>query len=202
MSRGPSFGELLEPHVEGAALGRLTVYAETLERWAERHNLVRFRDRRELVDRHLVESLEGRRFVTGPGRLLDVGSGAGLPGVPLLAAVEGLQGVLLEPRTKRWAFLKRVVREMEIDAEVVRGRFEELPAQVARFDVVTCRAVAGMTALADWARPRLSAGGRLLLWTTDDGQGELEKLSGWRVLSCRLPSLESGRLVSMQPCFT
>jgi 16S rRNA (guanine527-N7)-methyltransferase len=122
--------------------------------------------------------------------------------VPLLAAVDGLQGVLLEPRSKRWAFLRRVVRELGIDARVIQKRFEELPEDEDGFDVVTCRAVADMAGLAEWARARLTSSGRVLLWTTAEGQGELQKLPGWRVLSCGLPSLERGRLVSMQPCFT
>jgi len=197
-----SYEELLAPHAEGRGLQRLVRYAELLERWAPRHNLVRFEGRRELVDRHIVEALEGRRMIDCPGRLLDVGSGAGLPGVPLLATVEGLAGVLLEPRQKRWAFLRRVVRELELDAAVVQCRYQELTEDIGGFDVMTCRALGGIKELARWARPRLAPGGRLVVWTTASGQIELETLAGWRVLSCTLPSLDRGRLVSMLPCFT
>jgi len=196
------FDELLAPHVDGEVRRRLVRYAELLEKWAPRHNLVRYGDRRELVERHLVESLEGRRFVAAPGRLMDVGSGAGLPGIPLLASIDGLSGVLLEPREKRWAFLRRVIRELELDVEVLRVRYQDLPDSESGFDVMTCRAVGGMVELAGWARRRLVEDGRLLLWTTDEGLAEVEKVAGWRVLSCGLPSLERGRLVAMQLCFT
>jgi 16S rRNA (guanine527-N7)-methyltransferase len=196
------FSELLAPHVDGDARRRLVLYAELLEKWAPRHNLVRYADRRELVERHLVESLEGRRFIASPGRLMDVGSGAGLPGIPLLASIPGLSGVLLEPREKRWVFLRRVIRELELDVEVLRSRYQDLPDSESGFDVVTCRAVGGMVELAGWAVSRVVAGGRLLLWTTDEGLAEVEKLPRWRVLSCKLPSLERGRLAVMQPCFT
>ncbi len=125
-----------------------------------------------------------------------------MPGIPLLATINGLSGVLLEPRGKRWVFLRRVVRELELDVEVVRARYQDLPDSESRFDVMTCRAVGGMVELAGWARHRLVEGGRLLLWTTDEGLAVVEKLAGWRVLSCGLPNLERGRLVAMQLCFT
>ena len=196
------FRELLAPHVDGDARRRLVRYAELLEKWAPRHNLVRYGNRRELVERHLVESLEGRRFVTDPGRLMDIGSGAGLPGIPLLASIDGMSGVLLEPREKRWTFLRLVIRELELDAVVLRARYQDLPESESGFDVMTCRAVGGMAELAGWARRRLVEGGRLLLWTTDEGLAEVKNLDGWRVLSCGMPSLERGRLVTMQLCFT
>ncbi len=72
----------------------------------------------------------GSRLLEGEGTLLDVGSGAGLPGVPLLIARPGWRGVLLEPRQKRWAFLKTVIRELELDAEAVDRRYEELRRRI------------------------------------------------------------------------
>ncbi len=113
MMEESSFLGLLSPHFSGSALDRMVRYAELLEEWSARHNLVRFFDRRELVHRHLLDANAGARLLAGAGRLLDVGSGAGLPGVPLLIAQPRWEGILLEPRQKRWAFLKRVIRELE-----------------------------------------------------------------------------------------
>ena len=84
MTAQREFLDLLEPHCSGVERDRLALYAELLERWAGRHNLVRFADRRELVERHLVDSLAGAEHMGRNGRLLDIGSGAGLPGIPLL----------------------------------------------------------------------------------------------------------------------
>ena len=72
--------ELLGESVEGQALHRLVRYGELLEQWSGMHNLVRFRSRRELVERHLLESLAVCEHLERRGRLADVGSGAGLPG--------------------------------------------------------------------------------------------------------------------------
>jgi len=124
MSAGSVFRDLLVGHVAPAALPALVAYAELLDRWSDRHNLVRFASPRELVERHLLDAVEGTRLLAGEGRLLDVGSGAGLPGVPLLITRPAWRGVLLEPRQKRWAFLKRVVRELGLDAARVMGHRE------------------------------------------------------------------------------
>ena len=103
MNRESGFAELLAPHVGGEVADRLVLYAELLERWAGKHSLVSFVDRKELVERHILDALAAEPCLGGTGRLLDVGSGAGLPGVPLLAARPEWEGVLLEPRQKRWA---------------------------------------------------------------------------------------------------
>ena len=197
MTDTASFRELLAGHLDGAALERMVRYAELLETWSARHNLVRFSDRRELVERHLLDALAGERLLEGEGTLLDVGSGAGLPGVPLLVARPCWRGVLLEPRKKRWAFLKRVIRELELDARAVDLRYEQLPAEEC-FDLISARAVGGHGALLGWARSHLVDGGAVALWTTVDGEREAATEAGWRVLSWPLVGLDRGRLVSLR----
>jgi 16S rRNA G527 N7-methylase RsmG len=109
--------------------------------------------------------------------------------------------VLLEPRQKRWAFLKMVVRELGLSADVVRARFQDWrPSQ--RYDVVTMRAVGGLEEMASWCRPHLTETGQVLLWTTAERLIGLRALTGWRVLSSQLPGLDCGRLARLQQCFT
>jgi 16S rRNA G527 N7-methylase RsmG len=109
--------------------------------------------------------------------------------------------VLLEPRQKRWAVLRTVVRELDLSAEVVRSRYEDL-APDHPFDRITIRAVGDYPRLLEWARGRLATSGEVLLWTTADRLAAIEALAGWRVLSSQLPGLDSGRLARLQPCFT
>jgi 16S rRNA (guanine527-N7)-methyltransferase len=194
VTAGPEFRELLAEATPAAALDGLVHYAELLERWSGRHNLVRFSDRRELVDRHLLDALEGARLLEGSGRLLDVGSGAGLPGVPLLLANPRWQGVLLEPRQKRWAFLKTVIRELGLDATAVDRRLEDY-APHEPFDLVTSRAVGRHDELLAWAEDRLTASGGVAVWTSEEGERGLDDRPGWRVLSWPLVGLDRGRLV-------
>jgi len=195
------FVELLAPHSSGEALHRLARYAELLEKWSRRHNLVRYGSRGELVERHLLDCLAAAPFLGKSGRLLDVGSGAGLPGVPLLTARPGWGGVLLEPRQKRWAFLRLVVRELGLSAQVDRARYQDFAGEPS-WDVITARAVGDTPGLLAWARPRVSTSGQVLLWTTENGEAALHELRGWRVLSSSLPGLDRGRLVRLRPCST
>ncbi len=197
MKGGDGYRDLLEAHLEGAALERMVRYAELLEVWSVRHNLVRFSGPRELVERHLLDALAGVHLLKGRGSLLDVGSGAGLPGVPLLIARPQWRGVLLEPRQKRWAFLKLVIRELGLDAEAVEERYEDLPEDLF-VDLVTARAVGGHGTLLAWARSHLTRGGRVALWTTVDGERVVGGEGDWRVLSWPLVGLDRGRLVSLR----
>jgi len=201
MSHGKSFHDLLAPHCCGATLDRLVCYAELLEKWSQRHNLVSYTGREELVTRHLLDSLAAAPLMGNHGRLVDVGSGAGLPGVPLLTACPGFSGVLLEPRQKRWAFLKLVIRELGLDAEAERARFQDLEDD-GPWNAVTVRAVGNQRDILDWAWSRLAADGAVFLWTTEGAEERLRGTINWRVLSSPLTGLDRGRLLRMQPCFT
>jgi len=198
MTAEPSFNELLSVHFAGVALDGMIRYAELLEEWSARHSLVRFSSRAELVNRHLLDACAGTRLLKDGGRVLDVGSGAGLPGVPLLISQPGAEGVLLEPRQKRWAFLKRVIRDLELRAEAVDQRYQEIGSS-ERFDLITARAVGGYEGLLAWSRNHLSPGGGVALWTTREGEGALSLIAGWRVLSWPLVGLDRGRLVYLEP---
>lgn len=182
-------------------VARLVGYAELLERWSARQSLVRFRSREELVRRHLLESLAAAPLDPRGGRLVDVGSGAGLPGIPLLCVSPQWTGVLVEPRQRRWAFLRLVIRELGLAAEVVRKRFSDVAIDGGA-TLVTARALGGYEALVGWARDELSESGRVAIWGTVELETELRRLSGWRVLSSPLVSSEQGRLIEMYPCFT
>lgn len=201
MSTKPRFRELLTPWVSGTTLDLLVLYAELLEHWSARHNLVRFADRRELVERHILDSLDASPLPLDGGVLLDVGSGAGLPGVPLLVANGHWEGTLLEPRQKRWAFLRLVIRELDLNAHAERTRYQDLGVERS-WNLITLRAVGGYGEFLPWAREALAPGGAVLIWATTDTQQALESSTGWRVLSSPLSGLDRGRLVRLQPCFT
>ena len=182
--------------------GRLEAYAALLERWARVHNLVRYDGPETLVRRHLLDALAGAPHLPEtPGLLVDVGSGAGLPGVPLLLASPGWRGMLVEPRQKRWAFLRTVVRELGLDAEVVRERFEALGEGLGAA-AITARALGRHEALLGWAAGALAPGGRVLLWLGREELKRVRGLPGWRVVSSPLPTLEEGFLARLERCFT
>ena len=97
-------------------------------------------------------------------RVADIGSGAGLPGIPLALARPDLRVTLIEPLLRRSDFLREVIDELEIDVTVVRGRAEEraVREEVGEMDAVASRAVASLDKLAKWSMPLLRPGGEML----------------------------------------
>ncbi len=143
------------------ALDRLRTFAEAIRQ--SPHNLVSQRAKVQLWDRHIVESRTLAASIPGPGRLLDVGSGGGLPGMVIAIERPDLQVVLLDSSKKKTEFLVAMATAMDVDVAVVRGRAEDLqdgPLRAA-FDVVTARAVAPLERLLGWTMPFLVPGGLL-----------------------------------------
>lgn len=148
----------------GVALGTREVrllekYVADLDRWNRRVNLVSCRTPGEFVERHLLDSLAAARFVREGAEGADLGSGAGLPGIPL-AIVTGARWTLVEPRERRASFLRSVARSLELDHVVVVGeRAEELAKRGWRWDLVTARAVWKPERFLEIATRMLRAGG-------------------------------------------
>jgi 16S rRNA (guanine527-N7)-methyltransferase len=147
----------------GDALPRARRYAELLAGPGRDQGVIGPRELPRLWDRHLVNSAYVGRVVPSGASVLDVGSGAGLPGIPLALAREDLAVTLLEPMARRVAWLEEVAAALELDVTVRRGRAEERETRraVGEFDVVTARAVAPIGRLATWTMPLVRAGGRL-----------------------------------------
>jgi 16S rRNA (guanine527-N7)-methyltransferase len=153
------------PHDAAEALEE---FAAILRRHSGRADLVSPRDLERLESRHIADSLKALPAVdeAPAGPAVDVGSGAGLPGIPL-AIASGRMWRLLEPRRRRAAFLEEVVRELALDCEVVTMTAEAAavdPALAGRHTVATARAVAGPSASLPMLIPLVAPGGRALVW--------------------------------------
>src|SRR5215472_4936135 len=166
--------ELLTPFglsLSSDEMNKVQAYLNLLVRWNTKINLTALRDAGECVTRHFGESLYLVRFVRLEGRLLDIGSGAGFPGLALKITFPQLQVTLLEPVGKKRAFLKEVARACEMDLVDVRcerlGEFVKQQIETgrhSRFNAATSRAVgrpAGLITDAVECLERLAA---LYLW--------------------------------------
>ena len=196
-----AWAERLRAAGVGAELaGALAVYLELLGRWGAAVDLVGEIDEEELLAGHVLESLAALPWVGTAGTLLDVGSGNGFPAVPLLLGRPGLRGVLLEPRERRWAFLREVVRELELPAEVVRERLAEHGG--GDYPVVTVRGVE-IGAWLPHADRLVHPEGTLLWWTSAANAAELgRKVPGGHVLTFPLPDPARGNLAVWRRCST
>jgi 16S rRNA (guanine527-N7)-methyltransferase len=139
-------------------------YAEMLAGPGIDRGVIGPREADRLWDRHLLNSAALGELVPAGCRVLDVGSGAGLPGIPLAIARPDLKLDLLEAMARRVAWLQDVVAELGLPVSVYRGRAEDpqVRHQLGRYDVVTARAVAPLGRLAGWALPLLVPPGQLL----------------------------------------
>ncbi|HET7133384.1 MAG TPA: 16S rRNA (guanine(527)-N(7))-methyltransferase RsmG [Gammaproteobacteria bacterium] len=148
-----------------AELQKLARFVELLIRWNRVYNLTGpIRDLDDLVDRHLVESLALRSLLRGE-RVADVGSGAGLPGMPLAIVEPARAFTLIESRAKRVRFLRHVALELGLgNVEVAHGRAELLRPD-RPFDTVLARAVAPPAELLTICRPLTAPGSVLVLLT-------------------------------------
>jgi 16S rRNA (guanine527-N7)-methyltransferase len=146
---------------QGAALEK---FVELLLRWNKVYNLTGVRGADEVVDRHLVESFALRAFIKGT-HVADVGSGGGLPGVPLAIAEPERQFTLIESRAKRVHFLRHVLGELKLkNTSVAHSRAEDLHVE-RPFDTVLARAVAPPAELLSVCRHLTAPGSVLLLLT-------------------------------------
>ena len=148
------------------ALSRLTIYGNLLIKWNIRMNLTAIRDVKGILDRHIVESVAAAQMLQlGVKTLLDFGSGAGLPGVPIAICRQEISVTLAESQSKKAAFLAETARSVNLPVKIHAGRVEALPSS-ERFDVVALRAVDKMVDAIAEARKRVASGGHLLLFVS------------------------------------
>jgi 16S rRNA (guanine527-N7)-methyltransferase len=148
----------------GPRLASAQRYAEVLGTAGVERGLLGPREVDRIWDRHILNSAAVAELLGRGDRIIDIGSGAGLPGIPLAIARPDLEVVLLEPLLRRSEFLTEVVDELGLAVEVVRGRAEERPVR-NRFgdrDAAVSRAVAALDKLTKWSMPLLRHDGRML----------------------------------------
>jgi 16S rRNA (guanine527-N7)-methyltransferase len=194
-------GELAlgEPPAEGLA-ERLWLIHQELRRWSPGLSLVGPASAREILWRHYGESLAALHLLPqGEGTLVDLGSGAGFPGLILAAARPGFKVILVEPREKKWAYLQSAARRASLAVECSNARVgKELPAGFPQeIDVITVRALRLAPSQMELLRPRLGMRGRILLWA---GAEIPELPNGWSIgVELRLQKSLNRRIVELIP---
>jgi len=184
----------LEPSDE--VVHKLLAYRDLVARWNRVHNLTAIRDPEAMVAYHLLDSLAVSPYLVGD-RLLDVGSGAGLPGIPLALVNPQRQFVLLDASAKRVRFLRQVAVTLGLEnVEAVHERIERYRSD-APFATVTSRAFAALADFAQAARGQLADDGHMLAMKGRYPAEELQALpSGIRlhaVYELKVPDLDAQR---------
>lgn len=161
--------QALELDVDTQALTRLQNYTELVRKWNKAINLVSRQDVERFVSRHLLDSLSIAQLVAAQPSAktaLDIGTGGGLPGIPLAILLPQLHFTLADRSDRKIRFLNQVVRRLELtNVNPIATDVALLAQQAERYDVVVSRAVAAPKLLWDLAQPLLAPQGRLILQT-------------------------------------
>jgi 16S rRNA (guanine527-N7)-methyltransferase len=162
---------LSEPQEQGFA-----EYVDLIQKWNTRTNLTSRQDRDSIVGRHVLECIACAQILPAQVKsLLDLGSGAGFPGIPISICRPEIAVTLAESQNKKAAFLNEVVRRLRLNARVYAGRAESMQEI---FDCVTMRAVDRMEEAVTVAISLLSSGGGLIVMTTESLEPQLKEIPG------------------------
>lgn len=194
----PALEAGLEQLLQDARLaGPLLDYLALLARWNATYNLTAIRDPAEMVPKHLLDSLAMQPFVRDIGTLADLGTGPGLPGIPLAIATPALQVTLVESNGKKARFLRESVRQLKLsNVQVAESRIEAFQPG-AGFAAITARALATLPQILALGGHLLAPGGRLLAMKGVHPADEIAALpAGWTLAAThplRVPGLDADR---------
>jgi 16S rRNA (guanine527-N7)-methyltransferase len=202
----PPIGSSAKKLIEGLAAMRLELpddaqekllaYLDLLAKWNRTYNLTAVRDPAEMVSRHLLDSLAVLPFVHGQS-LADLGSGAGLPGIPLAIARPDVAVTLVESNGKKARFLREAIRSLPLpNTTVAQARVQET---AGAFDTITARAFASLPDMLAWGGPLLAPDGRWLALKGRADTAELDAIpAAFRVVAVhelRVPGTDGERCV-------
>jgi 16S rRNA (guanine527-N7)-methyltransferase len=203
----PEWKRLLEEGGKQMGIGigpdladQLSFHAEALAIWADKINLTAIRDPLEVAVKHYLDSLAPANMIPSNAILLDAGTGAGFPGIPLKIVIPSVSATLVDASRKKVSFLKHVIRAMGLKKmEALQGRIEDLPPKPL-YDVIVSRAMSDLEAFVIKAGPLLRFGGRFIAFKGKDVREEIDRLKRRlpvrvEIHPYRLPFIDSERLL-------
>lgn len=173
----------------------LLVFIQLIEKWNKVFNLTAIRGKHKILCLHILDSLAILPFVTGD-KIIDVGTGAGLPGIPLAIFMPRVQFTLLDSNSKKTRFVQQVVLELQLNnVEVVHGRVENL-GRYADYDAVLSRAFASLSDTMNLVEHLLQPAGVLIAMKGKNPQQELKKITQpYTLQSITVPGVVAERCV-------
>ena len=180
-------------------------YLSLLIEWNEKFNLTAITDKDQIEEKHFVDSLMLMKYTDLKGKsLIDIGSGAGFPGVALAIGEPELKVTLLESNGKKVSFLKEAVKELELsNVQIIQGRAEELGTR-ENYDIVTARAVKELNVLLEISYYLLKVGGTFFAYKASNIDNEIEnakhafkclQIDGFNKIEYNLPKSKDKRVL-------
>jgi len=157
---------------------QLEAYISELWSWQRKINLTGLGSKDHIIRELLLDSLIPVPHLAPTGKLLDLGSGAGFPAIPLKICLPDVQFHLIEPKVKKTAFLRQIIRILELRGiDVIQARVEQIegPIDTRSYDMITARAVTSLSQIIEWCGPLLSAKGVLVSFQGSTWKKALEE---------------------------
>ncbi len=177
-------------------------FIDLLDKWNKAYNLTAIRNKRDMLPLHILDSLSLLPHLGEAKRILDIGSGAGLPGIPLAILQPDREFVLLDSNGKKTRFIKQAIIELKLkNVSVVHGRIEKYSPE-SNFDCITTRAFATIAETLAMIVHFLSNESRILFMKSNTAEDELAKISAdyaTKIITLTVPEIEAARtLVVLQ----
>ena len=163
----------LRPDLSGEQLAQFETYYAMLADWNERMNLTAISGPEDVVKKHFLDSLAAAPYLKQDASIVDVGTGAGFPGVPLLILRPDLKVTLMDSQQKKLLFLEALLKELGLSAECVHARAEDAgqnPCHRERYDAALTRAVSALPVLAELTLPLVKVGGVSIAYKGDSAE--------------------------------
>lgn len=173
-------------------LSQFETYASLLKEWNEKMNLTAITDDEGIAVKHFIDSISVLKKVDfrQNSKLIDIGTGAGFPGIPIKIMRPDINITLLDSLNKRLIFLSEVCSEIGTECEILHARAEEFgqkPEYREKFDYSVSRAVANLPSLCEYCIPYVKVGGKFISMKGPDGEAEIESAkNAINILGCRL----------------
>lgn len=184
---------------------KFEIYANILIEWNKKINLTSIVEPEQIVIKHFLDSVVTLKYAEIPcgSKLIDVGTGAGFPGIPIKILRPDIDLTLLDSLNKRVNFLNYLLNELEIEAAVIHGRAEDFGRSIEfreNFDVATSRAVARLNVLAEYCLPLVKVSGSFIALKSNNIDEEIEESkSAFKTLGGKINSIKKLNLPENNP---
>lgn len=173
-----SYGKEISIEFSNIQIEKFYKYMNLLIEWNEKINLTAITEPKEIIIKHFIDSLTVLKDIKGKNTLVDVGTGAGFPGIPLKIMDEEIKITLLDSLNKRINFLNEVINQLDLkNTETIHSRVEEAGKNKKyreRFDIATARAVANLATLSEYMLPLVKVGGKSICMKGSEVSEELQ----------------------------
>ena len=170
-------------------------YMNLLLEWNKNINLTAITEPNDIITKHFIDSITINKYIKNSNKLIDIGTGAGFPGIPLKIINKNINITLLDSLNKRIKFLSQVIKELKLDKiETIHGRAEDIAHNKEyreQYDIATSRAVAPLNVLLEYLIPFIKIEGKCICLKGPEVENEIkEAKNAMNILGCRIENIE------------